>query len=215
MIKIMLVIFLYFLVFAGSEITYRLFNLSFLFARKIAHVGGSIVSFLLPLVVSNGAAIFLGLFFALVIFISKQNNFLQCIHDKKNLSAGEVVYPIGVALLAMTVWPINVLAYQGACLVFGFADSLAGYIGSSYGKNKYSILGGYKTYEGSIIFFVITVIIFLFYYFFYTTDHYFFEVVLIFIYATAIAFIESIFYRGWDNLVIPVTAGLALLLIIN
>jgi len=41
------------------------------------------------------------------------------------------------------------------------------------------------------------------------------EIILLFVYAIGVTFIEGILSFGWDNLIIPITAGLALILIIS
>ena len=214
MIKIIIALILYSLVFVGSEIAYRRFHLSFLSSRKMAHIGGSVVSFFLPYLMSNISALCIGLFFTLVILISKKNYLFKSIHDKKGLSIGEVVYPLGIAISAFIIWPISIVAYQGSCLVLGLSDGIAGYIGNIYGKRNYSVLGGSKTIEGSVIFFLFTAIIFMTYYLLYSVNTSVVGVTLVFIYAIGVTFIESIFSCGWDNLVIPIMAGLALILIV-
>ena len=212
--NILIALILYSFVFVGSEIAYRWFHLPFLFSRKMAHILGSIVSFFLPCLMSNISAFYVGLFFTLVIFISKKNYIFKSIHDKKGLSIGEVVYPLGIAVSALVVWPISIIAYQGSCLVLGLSDGLAGYIGNIYGKRNYSVVGGNKTIEGSAIFFLFTIIIFMTYYLLYAVNISVSGVASLFIYAMGVTLIESIFSCGWDNLVIPITAGLFLLLIV-
>lgn len=214
MINIFIVLLLYTLVFLGSEIIYRKFKSSFLFSRKIAHIMGSIISFVLPYFISNTITIIIGIFFAVVIIISKKNYFFKSIHDKKNISVGEVLFPLGIALSAVVIWPISIIAYQGSCLVLGLSDGLAGYLGNIYGKRNYSVIGGKKTVEGSIIFFISTIIIYLGYYLL-VNQISLYGIFLLILYASIITVVEAIFSRGWDNLLIPITAGSALLLIIS
>ncbi len=198
-----------------SELSYRKFHVSFLFSRKIAHIAGSMVSFFLPYFMSNINAVGIGIFFALVIFISKKKYVFKGIHDKKGLGIGEVVFPLGMALAALFVWPLSTVAYQGSCLVLGLSDGLAGYMGNIYGKRTYCVLGGKKTIEGSIIFFLFTLIIFISYYLLYGGSFSSFGIIMLFIYASVITFVEATLSCGWDNLIIPITAGLALVMIVS
>jgi len=215
MINILIILILYTLVFVGSEVSYRKFNVSFLSSRKTAHIAGSVVSFFLPYFMSNISAVGIGILFTLVIFISKKKYLFKGIHDKKGVSIGEVVFPLGIALSALFVWPLSTIAYQGSCLVLGLSDGLAGYIGNIYGKKSYRVLGGNKTIEGSVIFFLFTIVIFASYYILYRNNISASGILLLPIYAFGITFVEAILSCGWDNLVIPVTAGLALVSIFS
>ncbi|MEI8123967.1 MAG: hypothetical protein WCG60_02235 [bacterium] len=215
MINILIVLILYALVFVGGEVAYRKFHMPFLFSRKLSHISGSIVSFLLPYFVSHFTAVGIGLLFTLVIFFSKKKNYFKSIHDKGCLSIGEVIYPLGIALSAFFIWPLSIIAYQGSCLVLGLSDGFAGYFGTKYGKKDYCIAKGRKTIEGTIIFYIFTVIIFLIYSFLYSSQISTLGVILVYVYALYITFIEALFSGGWDNLIIPFTAGSALLLIVS
>jgi len=215
MTNILIVLFLYALVFIGGEVAYRKFHMPFLFSRKLSHISGSVVSFLLPYFVSHFTAVGIGLFFTLVIFFSKKKNYFKSIHDKGCLSIGEVLYPLGIALSALFIWPLSIIAYQGSCLVLGLSDGFAGYFGAKYGKKNYCVIKGLKTIEGTIIFFIFTIIIFLIYSFLYSSQISTLGTILICLYALGVTFIEALFSGGWDNLIIPVTAGVALLLIVS
>jgi phytol kinase len=215
MINFLTVLILYALVFSVSELAYRKLNLSFLLSRKIAHIAGSIVSFFLPCFITSTSAASVGVMFTLIIFISRKLCILKSIHDNKVASIGEVLYPLGIALSALFIWPLSIIAYQGSCLVFGLSDGLAGYIGEMYGKKSYFILGGKKTVEGSTVFFIFTAIIFIIYYFLFITKISSAGILLLLFYSLGLTILEALFSRGWDNLVIPITAGLALFLIVS
>jgi phytol kinase len=203
------------IVFVGSEVSYRKFKVSFLSSRKTAHIAGSVVSFFLPYFISNVDAVSIGILFTLAIFISKKNYIFKGIHDKDGLGIGEVVFPLGIAISALIVWPLSIIAYQGSCLVLGFSDGLAGYIGNIYGKKSYRVFGGNKTIEGSAIFFLFTIAIFISYYILYGSNNSILGLILLSIYAAGVTFVEAILSCGWDNLIIPITAGLALILVIS
>ena len=215
MMNISIVLILYAFVFILSEFTYRKLHTSFLFSRKTAHILGSVVSFLTPYFVSNTSIVALGIFFALVIFISKRKYLFKGIHYKTGLGIGEIVFPLGIAVSALIIWPLSVYAYQGACLVLGFSDGLAGYVGSIYGNRGYTLFGGRKTFRGSAVFFLITLAIFFFYYLTVGGPASFLILILIPIYAMGITIVEASLISGWDNLFIPLTAGFALLSILS
>jgi phytol kinase len=207
--NVLIILSLYFLVFTIPEIIYRKFNIPFLIARKIAHIAGAIVSALLPVFVSSNIALIISLIFVFVAVLSRKKKIFKSVHNGGVVGSGEVVFPLGVILAILIIWPISTIAFQGACLVLGFSDALAGYIGRRYGKREFMFLKGGKTILGSSMFFLSTVVIFLIYYFFYSS----FSILglfLVFIFAFIITSLEAIFYNGWDNLIIPIGAGAAL-----
>lgn len=213
--NLIIILILYAIVFVISEITYRKFNAPFLLSRKIAHITGSFVSFLLPYFIVKNEAIIIGLIFTVIIYLSKKKYLFEGIHDKKANNIGEVLFPFGIILSVLFIWPLSIVAYQGSCLVLGLSDGFAGYIGSKYGKKKYSIFGGEKTIEGSAVFLISTLIILTFYYCLFSNDLSILGILMLIIYTICITLIESILSYGFDNLLIPVTAGLALLLLIS
>lgn len=212
---IILALVLYSLVFLLSELGSRRFSWPLLLSRKLAHITGSLVSFCLPYLMSSGQAVFIGLFFSLLLLISKRKKIFASIHDQAGRSWGEVLFPLGIAVSAFFIWPLSIGAYQGSCLILGLADGLAGYLGSIYGQRKFNITSGSKTIEGTIIFFLTTVTILGLYNYLYSSGVSWGSMVILVFYALVVTLTEAIFSAGWDNLVIPIVAGWLLLLIIR
>jgi len=209
--NILIVIFLYTSVLIISEFAIRVFNTSKLTSRKISHVLGSLVSFSLPLLVSYQIAVVLGSLFFVVILYSKKKSLFKSIHDKKNQSYGEIFFPLGLILAGLFIWPVSVPAYQGACLILGLSDGLAGYLGYEWGRHKYNTFGGWKTYEGTIIFFASTLTILLAYCHAYSSFDSVFKIVSIVVAAFILTTAEGLLSRGFDNLLLPVLSGLLLI----
>ncbi len=212
MINMLTVIILYAFVSLFVEFVHYKFSIPFLLSRKMTHIAGSVVSFTMPLLVSNIQAFFIVIAVTVFVFLSKKIRLFKSIHHEDGSSVGEVVYPLGIALSAILIWPISVLAFQGSCLVLGFSDGLAGYFGKKYGKRKYKLFGGEKTIEGSTVFFLSTLTIFISYQFIYGNSISVLGILLIALYSIIITSLEAILTGGWDNILIPIAAGLSILM---
>jgi dolichol kinase len=213
MLNIIFVIFLYVLVFFISEISHKKLHTSFLASRKTAHVLGSFVSFFLPFFVSRNIAVGIGIFFAIFIAFAKQQRLLSSINSTKRPGIGEVVFPLGIALAALFVWPVSIIAFQYSCIILGLSDGLAGYIGERFGKRMLPFVKGRKTLLGSSTFFLTTAVILVLYLF---QSHQPFDLSYIIIIpaAVVITVTEALIYNGWDNLAVPIISGLTLLLLV-
>jgi phytol kinase len=209
--NILIVIALYASVLIASELAIRFFNSSQLTSRKISHVLGSLVSFSLPFFVGYQIAVALGGLFFIVILYSKKKSLLRSIHDKTNQSYGEILFPLGLMLAGIFIWPISVPAYQGACLILGLSDGLAGYLGYEWGKHRYNTFGGWKTYEGTIIFYASTFTILLTYCYIYSSLDSLLKVVIVGVAALTLTIAEGLLSKGFDNLLLPILAGLLLI----
>ena len=155
--------------------------------------------------------VMIGVFFVLLLFLTKRKNFFPSIHQVGGGNIGAPLFPLGLLVCAIIFWEINPLIFQGAVLIVGLSDGLAGILGQRFGKHSYYITG-YKTIEGSLLFFLITLSILLSAFFYYkhsiSPSLIFFAVIS----SLVLSFIEGFFGRGWDNLFIPPCAGLMIYL---
>ena len=141
---------------------------------------------------------------------SKRKNFLNSVHKIHEESIGALLYAPSLTLTAIVFWPINQLAFQGAALVLGLSDGIAGIVGRRYGKRKYSITGT-KTVEGSIVFFLITALILSVILLANSSHPFLNKMILVFGGSLLLTIIEALFGKGWDNLFIPLVAGFIIL----
>ena len=153
--NILIVLFLFSLVFGFAEFLYKRRVASYI-TRKIVHIGGGVVAALLPIFVNLETVVILGIGFFLLLVVSKRKRFLNSIHEIDDYSIGALLFAPSLTLTAIIFWPLNTIIFQGAALVLGLSDGLAGIIGTKYGRRKYRITG-IKTVEGSLIFFLTTV----------------------------------------------------------
>jgi dolichol kinase len=113
---------------------------------------------------------------------------------------GALLFPISLLLCAALYWPLDPRIFQGASLILGLSDSLAGLVGRRFGRLAYRLTGP-KTVEGSLTFFAVTLILLLC-----LADWP--DLRLAAGGALALTLVEALCSRGWDNLTVPLLAGL-------
>ena len=211
-INLFLVLLLFLLIFGSAEFLYKR-KLSADITRKIVHIGSGIMAALLPIFLDLKTVIVIGGGFFLFLVWSKRKNFLNSVHKINEESIGALLYAPSLTLTAIIFWPVNTLIFQGATLVLGLSDGIAGIVGQRYGRKKYSITGT-KTIEGSLIFFLITTLILFGILYISDTAVALDKTLLIFGGSLLLTIVEAAFGRGWDNLFIPIVAGTILFFIL-
>ena len=182
-----------------------------LISRKIAHVGGGIVTALLPFVTDLATALFISVFFVVVLVLSQRFRLIQSVHESAD-GLGSIYFPIGMGLAALFFWDIPAV-FSGAALLFAIPDGVSGYVGRRFGKNTYSLTGT-KTLEGSLAFFCVALVVFAVWaYSFHVVGGIVSGVVGMGI-ALFLTLLEGSIGDGIDNLFLPIVAGGLLLLCI-
>jgi dolichol kinase len=205
-----IIFFLYVLVFALGEVFYKI-GIRAEGTRKITHIGGGAVAFLMPYFVSWQETVFFGLFFSLFLIWTKRTGFVNSVHKIKEQSFGAELFPLSLGISAFLFWRLDPAIFQASTLVLGFSDGFAGWLGEKFGRKGF--LGSRKSFLGSSIFFTTA---------FFTI---FFSIFLKFglgysdlIYLTGIALvltlIEIFSSAGWDNLFVTVASGGAVSLLL-
>jgi len=211
MIGLIVLLFLYVSLFVIAEVVHKI-GFAATTTRKFVHIGAGIVSCFLPVLTSQHMAIFLGLFFSILLFWTKRKGILDSIHRIENNDVGAVLFPLGLIPCALIFWN-DILVFSSSALILGFSDGSACIFGRLYGKRGYS-LTGYKTLEGSLAFFGATAIIFLLAIFFSHEAINLTKALLIIVGSLVVTIIEGMIGKGWDNLFIPVSAALVARLIL-
>lgn len=162
-------------------------------ARKIVHIGSGVLAAPLAYVLSDREIVVLAASFVGAMLVSRRAHILTAVHDVDRESYGEVLFPLGVTILAALHPQAWVFAY--ALLVLALADGFAALVGIRYGRRKLPF--GRKSVLGTATFLVVA-----------------FVIGLPFAPVGACAFValaataaESVLTRGFDNLVLPVLAG--------
>lgn len=125
-----------------------------------------------------------------------------------------MLFPLSLLLCALVYWPLNPLIFQGAALILGLSDGLAGLAGQKFGRRQYQITG-LKTFEGSAAFFVITCLILYFLQLYAQIPHTPARSIGVVAAALLLTLAEAAAGKGWDNLPVALVGGLAVFLLVG
>jgi len=199
--NIAIIFILYFLVFLIAEFFYRKKVSNFL-TRKMVHIGGGLVTFLLPWFVSFFVAISIGLFFTALLYLAQKKRFFKSIDNDCSQNVGSYIYTLSMTISAILFWRENILIFQGAVLILSLADGFAAILGQFFKYLEFSI-NGKKTVSGSITFLIIswTILLIL------VSPENFSSLLQISLAAILLTLIEASFSKGWDNLFVVLAGG--------
>lgn len=179
----------------GSEVLARTTRLPLELTRKLTHILAGTAVALAAFVMPHVYLVIISVMFIAVIAFSRSRGLFRSIHDAERGGLGELWYPLGILLAALLFSEPPVFAY--AVLVLAVSDGLAGLVGKLFGKTKVGFISEPKTYLGSAVFAVSAALLSL--------------TVLPPQYALPaglyLALIELLGFRGLDNLVLPLAAG--------
>jgi len=191
-----------------ADFLYRFFKLNAEWSRKIAHIGSGLIALTYPDYIENHWVVFaLSLSFTMILYASKKLNLFPSIFEVARKSYGELFF-------VWTTWLLFLLyQYTGEVIYFYlpfsvvvFADPLAALIGQRIPLRKYKIVGNNKSFGGSLAFFIVAFL--LSYYFFNKTAVSGDVLILSFLHAALLTFVEAISTKGTDNLTIPLVSVL-------
>ncbi len=205
MIPILIYTFLYCFSFFILEVIKRKKILSTNSTRRIIHLGAAMIAFTFPLFLSLSQILIVSFVLLLIMIFSKYTSLLSHIHTVERKTWGEIFYPLGIMIAALSFLPSNPGSFGIVILILGISDLLANIIGTHCGSKYFNIFNGKKTIEGTVAFLVSTFIILLI-----------FKIsiplaILISLAASAVEFLSP---YGSDNLTIPVVVS-ALLIILG
>lgn len=200
---------IFLLIFVFSEFLKKIFKLRSETSRKIYHVLSALLSALFPFFLSLNQIIFICSFFVIFLIIFKKLDLLPALTSVKRKTFGEILFPIGVAIVAIIFIPISLNAYIFGVLIMGISDAFAGYFGTLFNGKKL-IWSNKKTHIGFFIFFISSLLIGVTFKIFTNQGTYlgFFSISII------CSFIESICPWGTDNAILPISAALLYFLLI-
>lgn len=119
--------------------------------RKIIHVGvgfwalPTALLFTSPWWAALCPAVFVGLN-----FISYKFRLMEVIEEEGEGSPGTIYFPLVFAGLIVLLWPWGARAAMVAGLfAMAFGDAAASVIGRRWGRRRYRVAGGHKSYEGT------------------------------------------------------------------
>ncbi len=172
--------------------------------RKSTHAALAVVFIILGPMVGPSLTAFFGTALFTVFAVARLMSRYHHIFTVPRSSYGELFFALGVTVSAVAFLPEHVDAYIGGLLVLGFADPLAALVGTRFGSRAYTVWGDTKSIEGSMAAAITSSGILLL--MAVPVAYAFFGGLLLMI-------VEACTPRGGDNLVLPLIAGLIIILI--
>lgn len=200
--KFLIVTIAYGLIFVVVELLAKKLHPPSEATRKLSHILAGVAAALLPFVLSFYEIALLGLVFVPAVFISMRRNMFRSVHGVKRDTRGEVYFPLAIAVCAL-LFP-DQLAFMYGVLVIGISDALASLLGQRYGRKKYKVPSGKKTYVGSGVFFVVTVLIGSTLILSFMDAPVWAAILWSIVLAAILTLVEARAKKGMDNLLVPV-----------
>jgi phytol kinase len=183
--------------------------------RKIVHIGtGNVILLAWWLDIPAVLGIIASAIASLITLISYRLPILPGINSVGRKSLGTFFYAMSIGILVSFFWYINQPQYAAlGILIMAWGDGFAAIIGRRFGKHKYKLFGGQKSWEGSgtmsLISYLISSLILL------STEGNTWEIWVISLVVAAVATtLETISFLGMDNLTVPLgSAALAFWLV--
>lgn len=186
------------------------------YARKLVHIAISVYAASWAFYLNRQTIILISIILFLAVLITQKFHILKSMQSVKRVTYGELYYPLGIGLSAFLFREPAI--YAIAVLHMGLADGFAAIVGVSMANKakKFRYRGALKTLEGSLTFAFISFTLNMLYWFFFVNDTGLFVPTSAIIYsiscAAMLAVTEIISPRGSDNVIIPLFAGILLLL---
>ena len=182
-------------------------------SRKFLHISGGMLALCMPLLLpTHWWVLGLCLLAFFLLLFTYLLNYLQGIHGTKRKSIGSIIFPVPVYIcfLCSEIWNSNLLFYLPICLLT-IADPIAEWGGKKWGHLTKSFFNHQKTLAGTICFaiaaFVLSISI---------TSAYNRSLIGVLMISIAVPVVsglsELISLKGWDNITVPLSSLLILLL---
>lgn len=201
-----------------NEMVYRRLELKGEITRKFAHFTATLSTITFPFLFDDHWYVLaLAIIFFILLFISRNTSHLKSIHDIERISVGSYLLPVSIYLTFLISHLMNnSFLFILPILVLAICDPLAGILGINLQQYNRKIrifnMTLEKTWFGSLAFFVSCFIISIIALYFYEMS---FDL-KIFLIALAVAvagtITEMLSWKGLDNLIIPMSVLLVLVL---
>jgi len=201
-----------------NELAYRRLKLEGEVTRKFAHFSTALATLPFPYIFSSHwSVLVLATIFAVGLFLTRYKKQLNSIHDIERKSMGSFLLPIAVYVTFLISFKAgNKLMYILPMLILAVCDPMAAILGMSgwKGNGKITLFGwkSRKTYFGSSAFLVTSFVISAIALYYYRQSFDFKTFWLAFVVAIVGTFSELFCWRGSDNLTIPLSLAIVLLI---
>jgi len=203
-----------------NEMVYRRLGLKGEITRKFAHFTATLSTITFPYLFNDHwYVLFMALAFFILLFVSRHRTYLKSIHDIQRISIGSYLLPVSIYLTFLVSFKLgNKFLFILPILVLAICDPVAGILGINLKQYNHKIkLFGYelqKTWLGSLSFFVSCFIISIIALYFNQEQINLRIFLIAFTVAAVSAITEMLSWKGSDNLLIPVSVLLVLVVLL-
>ncbi len=207
-----------FLLLIFNELIYRRFNIQGEITRKLAHFLATLSTVTFPyLFDEHWYVLALAVIFFLLLFISRNSDYLKSIHDIKRMSVGSYLLPVAIYLTFLISDMLNEkIFFILPMLILAICDPVAGILGLNLHTYNHRIriykwkLN--KTWLGSGSFMISCFIVSIIALYFYYSDFSLKTFWLALLISVAGTSTEMFSWKGTDNLLIPMSVLIVLVL---
>lgn len=201
------------LLFGSAELLYFKAKIKAEYTRKYVHFFTGLITLLFPVLVGNHWLVLtLCSSFAILLIISLKFNFLKSINAIDRISLGSVLYPIVVYIIYFiyTFYQSYVFFYV-PIIIMAACDPAAALVGNKFPFGKFKIRHETKTIAGSGAFFLMAILISIILLTMLTNLSGLNILYLAILISFLTAITEAVCQKGYDNLAIPFTCIILLI----
>jgi dolichol kinase len=201
--------------FASAELLYHKLGVSVEITRKYVHLLTGLLTMLFPPLIGNHWLVLaLCGSFLIILVISLILQQLPSINAVERVTRGSILYPIIVYGCYLVFREYDqFMYYYIPILILAICDPIATLIGKKWPKGQYTTFGHTKTLSGSFGFFAIAIAICLVLILGLEEATLKEAIIMAFGVAFLTAIAEALTHKGYDNLTIPTSALLVLILV--
>lgn len=201
-----------------NELVYRRLGLKGEITRKFAHFTATLSTITFPYLFNDHWYVFfLAFSFFILLFVSRNRTYLKSIHDIQRISIGSYLLPVAIYITFLVSHLLgNKFLFILPILVLAICDPVAGILGINlqHYNNKIKLFGHelQKTWLGSLSFFISCFVVSIIALYFNQEQ----ITLRIFLMACTVAAVstitEMLSWKGSDNLLIPMSVLLVLVI---
>lgn len=203
--------------FAFAEILYHFLKFKAEITRKIVHFMTGILTLFFPIFIEDHWMVFALCFsFLIILVLSLRFKLLPSINAVDRKTSGSLLYPLIVFVCYLIYEHYNhLIFYYLPILILAICDPVAALIGKRFPWKKYIFLGHTKTMSGSGAFFLSSFVLSISLLIVIEKISFQDSLMMSAIIGLISTFAEAISHRGFDNLTIPASVVLLLMLFEN
>lgn len=203
------------ILFGSAELIYHKTKLKCEFTRKYVHIVTGLITLLFPLLIGNHwLVLFLCGSFFVILLLSIKVNMLPSINNVDRVSRGSILYPITIYLCYLVYQEqAQYMYFYIPVLTLALADPIACLVGKKFPRVPFTTFGNRKTLSGSLGFLGMALLISIVTMSMLETMEWKEILITAICVAVFTAIAEAIAHKGYDNITIPGSAILALVLV--